>query len=186
LCVKHLVLIMRFIKLLVITVLLFTSCKKENTEITAEEESMQNTVVTDSLKLTKKDISKVNYKDIGLDAKTNKVISNWQPYLNVVNGIEKIKLPDFSFFNADTDLFVSSLKDLEETIPEGINTEPIKARVLVLKTMLFKFQEIESLNTSSKKDKLLAIQQVFVALSNLNLQINKKIEKDSQTIIKPY
>lgn len=177
---------MRFIKLLVIAVLLLTACKKENKVENEELPTEDNTVVVDSLKLTKKDIAKVNYKDIGLDSKTNKVISSWQPYLNVANGIEKIKLPDFSFFNADTDLFVSSLKDLEETIPEQISTEPIKARVLVLKTMLYKFQEIESLNTSTKKDKLLAIQQVFVAFSNLNLQINKKIEKDSQTIIKPY
>ena len=52
--------------------------------------------------------------------------------------------------------------------------------------MLFKFQEIDSLNTSTKKEKLVAIQQIFIALSNLNLQINKKIEKESQTILKPY
>ncbi|WGD35659.1 hypothetical protein [Olleya sp. YS] len=173
---------MKFFNYLVIIALLFTACKKEEVQIQPEE----NISVTDSLKLTKKDISLVNYKDIGLDVNTNPIISNWQAYLNIVNGVEKIKTPDFTFFNADVDLFNSSVKDFEETIPEDINTEPVRARVLVLKTMLYKFQEIESLQTSTKQEKLLAIQQVFVALSNLNLQINKKIEKDNQTIIKPY
>lgn len=173
---------MRFIKLLFIVAILFTACNKKNTQITVSD----NAINTDSLNLSKNDISRINYMDIGLDAKTNNVIANWQPYLNVVNGVEKIKTPDFSFFNADLDLFASTLKDLEDTIPEQINTNPIRSRVLVLKTMLYKFQEIESLQTSTKKEKLVAIQQVLVAMSNLNLQINKKIEKDNQSIIKPY
>lgn len=173
---------MKFFYFLFVISLLFTACKKETAEINQED----NSSVVDSLKLTKKDISKINYKDIGLDVKTNNIIANWQAYLNIVSGIDKIKIPDFTFFNADVDLFNSSVKDFEQTIPEDINSEPVKARVLVLKTMLYKFQEIENLVTSTKKEKLLAIQQVCVALSNLNLQINKKIEKDSQIIIKPY
>ncbi len=173
---------MKFIKLLLILAFLFTACNKDQKEIVVED----NTTVLDSLKITKKDISRLNYKDIGLDSKTNNVIADWQPYLNVANGVEKIKTPDFSFFNSDTDMFISTLRDLEETIPQEVNTNPIKSRILVLKTMLFKFQEIESLKTSTKKEKLTAIKQVFIAMSNLNLQINKKVEKDSQTIIKPY
>lgn len=173
---------MRFFKLSLVVLVLFTACKKETT-VTKPEEDL---VVVDSLKITKEDISKINYQDIALDVKSNPIVSNWQAYLDVSNGIQALTLPDFTFFNADVDLFNSTLTDLEETIPESINTQAIKARVLVLKTMMLKFQEIESLETSTKKELLLAIKQVFLAKSNLNLQINKKVEKDSQVIVKPY
>lgn len=173
---------MRFFKFLLFITLLFTACKNDTTNTNQEVKSK----VSDSLKLTPKEVSKINFKDIGLDSKTNTVISNWQAYLNIVNGIENLKTADFTFFNTDIDVFNSSLKDFENTIPEAINSKPVKARVLVLKTMLYKFHEIESLITSTKNEKLQSIQDVFVALSNLNLQINKKVEKDSQVIIKPY
>lgn len=167
--------------LLVIT-LLFSSCKKES-EVAVVDDGI---TAIDTLLLTKKDMKKITYQDIAIDAKANAVISNWQAYLDVANGIQNLSTPDFSFFTADVDLFNSTVKDLEETIPEAINTQAIKARVLVLKTMLLKFQEIEALKSSTKKEKLLAIRQVFFAQSNLNLQINKKIEKDNQTIVKPF
>lgn len=173
---------MRFFKLSLVVLVLFTACKKETT-VTKSEEDLG---VLDSLKITKEDISKINYQDIALDVKSNPIVSNWQAYLDVSNGIQALTLPDFTFFNADVDLFNSNLTDLEETIPESINTQAIKARVLVLKTMMLKFQEIESLDTSTKTELLLAIKQVFLAQSNLNLQINKKVEKDSQVIVKPY
>ena len=173
---------MKFYNFLLIITVLLSSCKKESETIVSDHFVTE----IDSLKLTSKDIKKINYKDIALDAKTNAIIADWQAYLTVANGIQNMVTPDFTFFNADVDLFNSTIKDLEETIPEAINTQPIEARVLVLKTMLLKFQEIESLKTSTKKEKLIAIKQVLSAQSNLNLQINKKIEKDNQVIVKPY
>ena len=173
---------MKFFRFLLIITFLFSACKKE----VAKKVTDDALVMVDSLELSSKDIKKINYQDIALDAKTNAIIADWQAYLTVANGIQSITTPDFTFFNADVDLFNSTIRDLEETIPEAINTQPIKARVLVLKTMLLKFQEIESLEASTKKEKLLAIRQVFFAQSNLNLQINKKVEKENQTIVKPY
>ena len=173
---------MKLFNFLLIITLLFSSCKKESKDAVVDD----SVIVIDTLLLTKKDIKKITYQDIAIDAKANTVMSNWKAYLDVANGIQNLFTPDFTFFNADVDLFNSTIKDLEETIPEAINTQAIKARVLVLKTMLLKFQEIETLKTSTKKEKLVAMRQVFFAQSNLNLQINKKIEKDNQVIVKPY
>lgn len=173
---------MKLFNFLLIITLLFSSCKKESKDAVVDD----SVIVIDTLLLAKKDIKKITYQDIAIDAKANTVMSNWKAYLDVANGIQNLFTPDFTFFNADVDLFNSTIKDLEETIPEAINTQAIKARVLVLKTMLLKFQEIETLKTSTKKEKLVAMRQVFFAQSNLNLQINKKIEKDNQVIVKPY
>ena len=173
---------MKLFNFLLIITLLFSACKKESEDAVVDD----SVTVIDTLLLTKKDIKKITYQDIAIDAKANTVMSNWKAYLDVANGIQNLFIPDFTFFNADVDLFNSTIKDLEETIPEAINTQAIKARVLVLKTMLLKFQEIETLKTSTKKEKLVAMRQVFFAQSNLNLQINKKIEKDNQVIVKPY
>ena len=76
--------------------------------------------------------------------------------------------------------------DLEETIPADIKTQSIEARVLAFKTKLLNLKDLKNLSFIDKKDILFATKEVFVAFSNLNLQINKKLEKDSQNIERPY
>jgi len=172
---------MKFFKILLLFFIVFTACKQEQVKTNIDEN-----ISVDSLSLKKEAISKLNYKDIGIDAKAKSIVSDWQAYLTIANSIENMKLVDLTFFTVDKDLFNSTIKDFEETIPETINTDPIKSRILALKTFLYKFQEIESIATTTNNEKLIAIKEIFVAFSNLNLQINKKVEKDNQNIIKPY
>ena len=113
-------------------------------------------------------------------------MASWQPYITIADAVESLKQADFSFFTADIEVFNSAIKDLENTIPEPIKTQSIQARVLALKTQLLKLKGLVALQAISKKEKLLAVKEVFVAFSNLNLQINKKVEKDSQNIERPY
>ena len=172
---------MRFFKILLVIFVFFSACKKKQVI-----ETTNQTKVVDTLALTKEEVSKLSFKDIRLDPKADLIVSNWQAYTKVAVGIESIKLLDLTFFNADKELFNSTITDFEATIPEAISTDPIKARLLALKTLLYKFQEIEDLKTSIKTQKLIAIKEMFIAFSNLNLQINKKLEKESQNIEKPY
>lgn len=157
------------------------SCKKEKTSKTQDSSSQ-----VDSLSIKSEDISKIKIRDIALDVRATSIIENWQPYLNISEAINGLKNVDFTFFNTDVDSFNSALKDLEQTIPESINTDAVKARILALKTMLYKLEDTLTLTKSTKEQRLVVIEEVFIAFSNLNLQINKKLEKDSQTIEKPY
>jgi len=75
--------------------------------------------------------------------------------------------------------------ELVETTPENINTDGIKARLLVLQNMYLKLSSSANLSTSTKKELKKDIKDLLEAFSNLNYQINKKFEKDAQRIIKP-
>lgn len=162
--------------------LLSVSCKKETDQAANLEQSQQ----FDTLTINKDDIYKLSYVDIGLDAKTNKIIPVWQAYQTLSDAVQSLKQADYSFFNTDIEVFSTAIKDLEETIPTAIKTQSIEARVLAFKTKLLSLKDLKSLNFIEKKDLLFATKEVFVAFSNLNLQINKKLEKDSQNIERPY
>ncbi|MBN2867320.1 MAG: hypothetical protein JXK08_01500 [Flavobacteriaceae bacterium] len=161
---------------------LSVSCKNETNQNVDTDPSKQ----TDSLAIKKEDINKINYIDIGLDAKTNKIMPAWQAYQTLADAVQSLKQADYSFFNSDIEVFTTAIKDLEETIPADIKTQSIEARVLAFKTKLLNLKDLKNLNFIEKKELLFATKEVFVAFSNLNLQINKKLEKDSQNIERPY
>ena len=91
-----------------------------------------------------------------------------------------------SFFKENNELLVAFVKDLKEGIPEEINTPLINARLVALETKMLKLEGVVNLSNPDKKEVLSVIKDFLTAFSNLNLQINKKIEKDSQNIQKPY
>lgn len=161
---------------------LSVSCKNEKDQNVDTDQSKQK----DSLAIKKEDINTINYIDIGLDAKTNNIMSTWQAYQTLADAVKSLKQADYSFFNSDIEVFKTAIKDLEATIPTVIKTPSIEARVLAFKTKLLNLKDLKNLNYFKKKDVLFASKEVFVAFSNLNLQINKKLEKDSQNIEKPY
>ncbi|AUC82802.1 hypothetical protein [Lacinutrix sp. Bg11-31] len=168
-------------KLLILILLVsLSACKKEvNT-------STETTVVnSDSTKITKEDISKINYIEYGIDNKAKETLDSWIAYNTISSAIEKVKQGDFTFFKADDEVFNTTLKDIEGTTPNAIDSEPIKARVLILRTKLLKFREVINLSTSNKNEKLIAVKELFQSFSYLTLQINKKFEKEAQNIIKP-
>ena len=80
---------------------------------------------------------------------------------------------------------VTSIKELKEEIPEKLNTPSIQARISVLETCFFKLEGIKDLKNIDKKTILSFIKEVLISHSNLILQINKKLEQESQKIEKP-
>ncbi|TGV00342.1 hypothetical protein [Flavivirga rizhaonensis] len=163
--------------------IMFFSCKKDQ-----ENSTNNNTESNESKEITEKDISKINYIDFALDLKTEDVIKDWQEYYQLQEAIANIKKGDLSFFNDNEENKVTIntlLKELRVKIPKQINSPSIVARITALETKLYKLESLSNLSTTSKKELTATIKDFLVAFSNLNLQINKKIEFDSRKIEKP-
>ena len=77
------------------------------------------------------------------------------------------------------------MDDLKTTIPEAANTPAILARLKIVETSGYKLEDQLMLTQPKPKEVLAAIKEFLVSFSNLNLQINKKFEKESQNIQKP-
>ncbi|WAC01186.1 hypothetical protein N7U66_13725 [Lacinutrix neustonica] len=167
-----------FIILLVITSLV--ACKKEGTAATKDF-----AVEADSTKITIEDLSQLSYVDYGVDEKAKNALDSWQAYATVSSAMGKLRTANFDFFKTDDEEFNTLLKDLKLTIPVSIDSDPVQARVLVLRTKLLKLREAIDLKTIEKKDRLIAVKELFQAFSYVTLQINKKFEKEAQNIIKP-
>lgn len=135
--------------------------------------------------LDAKDLKTMDFTDYALDRKAQNKLSNWMKYNELNNVITQIKKADLSHFKNDKEVVETSIKELLETLPEDVNTEPVKARVLAVQNMCLRLNNIVNLSTSSKKDIKKGIIDLLEAYSNLNFQINKKFERDAQNIIKP-
>ena len=128
--------------LILIFLVMLSACKKE-----VKPETESALVSNDSTKVTKEDISKINYIEYGIDNKAKQTLDSWQAYNTISRAIETLKQGDFTFFKTDDEVFNTTLKDIETTTPETIDSEPIKARVLILRTKLLKFREVIQVNT---------------------------------------
>ena len=102
------------------------------------------------------------------------------------NIIINVNQANLSFFENNNEILIAFIDDLKGTTPEVIDTPLIMARLVVLETKIFKLEGVVNLSNPSKKEVLSVIKECLSAFSNLNLQINKKFEKDSQNIQKPY
>ncbi|MGB1307306.1 MAG: hypothetical protein ACPG6B_00245 [Oceanihabitans sp.] len=168
--------------LLYITVLFFFfSCKEpsNSSEISIKQEQT-------NLPITKEDISKLSYSQFILDTKATKTIDSWQKYQELEGVVTKINNANFSFFINNNEIVLALVNELNETLPQGINTPLIRARLLTLKTKMLKLESETNLTKPAKKELLAVTKEFLVSFSNLNFQINKKFEKDSQKIEKPY
>lgn len=171
------------IKLLSILCLfiVLSSCKK------SEENSAVDTDITknNAQELTESDISKLDFIDFGLDEKTEVAIENWQEYFQLQDVVVNVKKGDLSFFNNNAEAIKTLLKDLKKNIPEPVNTPATLARLQVLETKIYKLESLSNLLTTTKDELNNTIKEFLVAVSNLNFQMNKKLEKDNQNIQKP-
>jgi len=157
------------------------SCKKQ------EESKVRNKIQEETVsQITKEDISKLNYREFILDAKAEKSLESWQKYYELDNIIINVNQANLSFFENNNEILIAFIDDLKGTTPEVIDTPLIMARLVVLETKIFKLEGVVNLSNPSKKEVLSVIKECLSAFSNLNLQINKKFEKDSQNIQKPY
>jgi len=161
-------------------VVLSFSCNQAENENASDS---QNKV--DSLKVTKEDISKLDFIEFVLDEKAEKLFENWTSYTELDNHISDLKQGDISFFKDNPELLNALLKDFKETLPEQINSPAILARIKELETKIYKLQSIANITNGNKNALYPVIKELLISFSNFNLQINKKFEKESQNIQKP-
>lgn len=159
---------------------LLISCGKDKTQ-----QVLTVTKKQDSFTIKKEDLNILDYTDFVLDQNSKRNISGWIKYDELEEKINELKNADVSYFKSDKEVVETLIKEFAETIPEEINTDAINARVLIVQNMYYKLNSGINLPTSTKAELKNSITDMLEAYSNLNFQINKKFEKDSQNIIKP-
>lgn len=160
--------------------LLILSCSQNKQETSAD-----NTEVSQEVVLSKEAIASLRLTEYVLDAKAEKTLSTWQKYNELEGLVSDVKNVDLTFFKDNKEVLKSFLDDLKSTIPESINTPAIQARLKIVETMGYKLEDQVMLSQPKQADVLVAIKSFLEAVSNLNFQINKKLERDSQKIQKP-
>lgn len=163
--------------------IMLLSCKHKNKTISG------NIAINDKKPtqiITQPDIAKLKYTDFILDTKAEKIIETWEAYTQLQQVIKNIKQADFSDLKNNTTILQTLITDLNKNIPPALKSPSIFARIMVLETKLFKLESLVNLSNINKKEVGNTIKELLIAFSNLNLQINKKIERDSQNIEKPF
>jgi|SRR5690606_33344651 len=157
-------------------------CKPDSKSETATD----TTNTPESYHLTAKDVESLKYTDFVLSPDSKKVLSTWQKYTELSTQIELLKAGDLSFFKNEKELMITFITDFKKEEPQAIKTAAIYSRITVLETTLLKLQSIANLDTIKKAELLNSVKELLVAYANLNLQINKKFELESQVIEQPY
>lgn len=157
------------------------SCKSDtqNTDIETSLDEKQ------SYTITKNEIENLKYSDYLLSSDGSDAVVDWQKYQELNTQIEYLKTADFSFFKSDITLITAFLNDFKAELPKTLSTNAINSRITALETKILKLNSLLLLDNISKKDQLEGIKEVCIAFSNLNLQINKKLEFESNNILKP-
>lgn len=145
---------------------------------------LQDTTV-ETRQITNKDIEQIKFTEYVLSDLAERKTKDWIKFQNLLDQIEILKKGDVSFFKDDKAILQSFITDLKNEIPESLNATSIIVRLTVLETTMFKLDEILNLQNVTKQSILNNIKDVLIAQNNLILQINKKIEKESQNITKP-
>jgi len=164
---------------LLLLVCSFLSCKKDVTELPNKLESAKDSIV-----LSKVDIQKIDFTEFVLDQQSENQL-NWLKYYEMESKFNELKNGDLSHFKTDKKIVETLINEFTSTLPENLNEEAIKARVLIVKTMYLKLNNIINMSTSTEDEIKEAIKEFLKSFSNLNYQINKKFERDSQHVTKP-
>lgn len=166
---------------LVFVLLSFLNCvnKESNAKSEIDEKSEQ------TLDITRGDIESFRYNDYVLSSEADEATSAWAEFVEFSNQIEFLKKADITFFKQDEETLKAFLTEFKENIPEELNTNPIKARILVLETRLLKLHNDLTLDNISKNEQLKSIKNLLEAKSNLNFVINKKLEFEANDVGRP-
>jgi len=170
---------MKIVPFLILLVL----CSCQNATDTSEEETSLKTIEE---VITKEDVQSLNYTEFVVDTKVAKAIGGWEKYNELQKAIVDINDANLTFFRDNNEIVAALIQELKVTIPEKVNSPQVMARAMALETKFFKLESIVNLSNAKKETVLSAVEEVLVAFSNLNLQMNKKLEKESQNIQKPY
>jgi len=135
--------------------------------------------------LEKEDISALKYTEYILDSKAVSTLASWQKYKELVTLTNNVKNANLAYFKDNHELLKAFLDDLLKTLPEEVNTPAIYARLKIVETLCYKIEDQLKLSNVKKEELLEVVKEFLVSYSNLNFQINKKFEKESQNIQKP-
>lgn len=160
--------------------IVFASCKKTQENI-KENQTEQNKTED----ITEQDVAKLKYVEYILDSKTIEIVEDWPEYLQLEEVVTNIKKGDLTYFKDNEKVVKLLTRELKSNIPNSLKSESILSRVLVLNTKLLQLESLSNLTTTSKEELLQTIKEFLVSFSNLSFQMNKKIEFDNRTIIKP-
>lgn len=130
------------------------------------------------------DIESLRFDDYALSSDSEKALENWQKYQELNDQIGYLKKADFSFFIGEKKILKTFINDFKVEMPETIKTAPILSRITALETKLLKLSSTLKLDNMDKATQLSCIKEFLVAMSNLNLQINKKFELDANLVNK--
>ena len=167
----------KFFSLITLLILCF-SCKKN-------QENNTSTPIEKKQDISKSDISDLDYIEYTLDEKTQTSIENWQGYNEINDVVTNVKSGDLSFFKDNDKVIKTLFKNFKEKIPTTIKSPSITARMTVLETKFYKLKSLSNLSTTTKAELNAVIKEFLVSFSYLNLQMNKKLENESQNTEKP-
>ncbi len=157
------------------------SCNK------TQQQSAEVAVSTtkEKIRFTETDLKTLDYTEFSLDSKVKSQISDWVGYFTLATIIEDLKIPDFSFFENNDVPIEDLIIETHDTLPEKFSTQAILSRITIIESMLYKTKEIIEIHANDRAQLLIAVKDLSEAFSNLNFQLNKKIEKDAQNIERP-
>ena len=154
--------------------LLLISCGDDKVETEVIDNENSNQKIT----ITSKAIENFDYNDYVLSTNGELAVKDWEKYQELAIQISYLKKADLSFFNGDKKLLKEFISEFKGEIPSDIETNPIVSRAVIIETSLLKLNENLTLDNIDSSLKLESVKEVFVAFSNLNYQINKKLERD--------
>ncbi|MEH6534792.1 MAG: hypothetical protein V7719_00255 [Psychroserpens sp.] len=161
--------------------LLLTNCKgDEVSEVTKETQEQ-----IDAKTISQKDIEVLRYTDFGLSMDSQKAVNDWQKFQELNTQVELLKKGDLAYFGGEALLLKTFLLEFMTEMPKPLQTNEILARITALDTKAQKLNSLLLLSTIAKAERLQAIKEFLITVSNLNLQINKKFEFEKNNVLKP-
>lgn len=149
------------------------------------QEPLDNKADNEGVEITTKAIQNLDYSDYVLSNEAEKELANWEKYQELAIQVNYLKKADLSFFNGDKELLKKFLEEFKIGLQEKLKTNPIISRMAIVETSILRLNDNLTLDNISGKDKLESVKEVIVAFSNLNYQINKKLESDKYSNIQP-
>ena len=154
--------------------ILMVSCTGEKSTSTVLDTELEDQEV----KITAKAIEDFDYTDYALSSNAEEQVANWEKYQELGIQISYLKKADLSFFNGDKKVIKKFIDEFTANIPSEFLTNPIVSRTVIIETAILKLNESLTIDNIGGRTKLSNVKDVLVAFSNLNYQINKKIERD--------
>lgn len=151
------------------------SCENAKNSRTEAEETLQDQTV----EISEKKIEELQYLDYALSAEATAEVLEWSMFQELQTQMNYLKKADLSFFTSDRKTLDSLMLNLSSQTPEKLMTKPILSRINVVKTKVLKLHSNLTLDNVATEVKIESIKELLQAASNLNLQINKKLEFDT-------